>query len=315
MSDDKMRAELAERFRDMSDEELARRYATVDLTPPARELMAAELQARGLALPEIATADDGQDTETQHEDFVEVAALLSMTEAHVLRARLETEGIRAVVADEHLTQAYNIIAPALGGARIRVPVSQREQAREVIARIQAGEYSALLEDVGEQPDLPAMPLEQRLLSAFAQDDDYPATWRGGSPKRLPRPSFNLFACVFGGTWCFFRKLYGLGLVIILLEAALAWGLVVARRHDMLSGIYPLALVYFACLLIAIRLPLGFAANSLYFRKARDTIAQLRAGISDEQALQAALRKRGGISVGGAIAGIVLHLALDALSRL
>lgn len=315
MGDDKMRAELAERFRDMDDEELTLRYATVDLTPLARQLMAAELQTRGLALPEIALADATGDSGTQHEDFVEIAALLSMTEAHVLRARLEIEGIRAVVADEHLTQAYNIIAPALGGARIRVPVSQREQAREVIARIQAGEYSALLDDAGEVPSLPALPLEQRLLSAFAQDDDYPAAWRGGSPKRLPRPSFNLFACVFGGTWCFFRKLYGLGLVVILLEAALAWGLVAARRHGMLSDTYPLALVYFACLLIAIRLPLSFAANTLYFRQARDAIAQLRARFSDEQTLLAALRKRGGISVGGAIAGIVLHFALDALSRL
>ncbi|MFZ6645172.1 RDD family protein [Undibacterium sp. TJN25] len=70
-----------------------------------------------------------------------VAVFGTMLEAEILRARLEADGIPAVVVDGNLVQAYSLIAIAVGGVRVQV---MQEYA------VRAGELVKLLNDGGLQ---------------------------------------------------------------------------------------------------------------------------------------------------------------------
>ncbi|GAB2668734.1 putative signal transducing protein [Arenimonas aestuarii] len=63
-------------------------------------------------------------------------------EAHVLRARLESEGIPATVAgDQHIIANWPL-SVALGGAVLQVPSAYLGQAREIVADYYAGTLQA-----------------------------------------------------------------------------------------------------------------------------------------------------------------------------
>ncbi len=61
-------------------------------------------------------------------------------EAHIVRCRLEYEGIPAFVAFEHHIWAMWSRSVALGGVRVQVPSSCLESARIIVSNISAGEY-------------------------------------------------------------------------------------------------------------------------------------------------------------------------------
>jgi len=62
------------------------------------------------------------------------------TDAYVLKACLESNGVPAVVADAHLVQAYEFLTTAVGGVRVLVPESHFEQALQIHKAFEAGEY-------------------------------------------------------------------------------------------------------------------------------------------------------------------------------
>jgi len=65
-------------------------------------------------------------------------------QAHLLRTRLQAEGIPATVAhDQHIWVNWPI-STALGGAKVQVPGDEIEHAREVMDRCASGEYKAEL---------------------------------------------------------------------------------------------------------------------------------------------------------------------------
>lgn len=69
-------------------------------------------------------------------------------EAHIARAKLESEGIPALVADEHTINMQWLYSNAMGGVRLQVPASAAEQAKEVLAQ----DYSEdLIAEVGDDP--------------------------------------------------------------------------------------------------------------------------------------------------------------------
>ena len=71
-------------------------------------------------------------------------------EAHVLRARLESEGIPATVAgDQHIIANWPL-SVALGGAALQVPTAYLAQAQEIVADYYAGDLQADL--VAEHPE-------------------------------------------------------------------------------------------------------------------------------------------------------------------
>lgn len=54
--------------------------------------------------------------------------------AHLARARLEAEGIRAFLLDEHLLTMDPLIAGAIGGVKLVVAAADAEAAHEVLTR-------------------------------------------------------------------------------------------------------------------------------------------------------------------------------------
>lgn len=79
-----------------------------------------------------------------------VGRYLDPWEAHVLRARLEAEGIPAsVTGDQHIIANWTL-SIALGGVALHVPDACLEQARQIVAAYHAG---ALEEDLlAEHPE-------------------------------------------------------------------------------------------------------------------------------------------------------------------
>lgn len=91
------------------------------------------------------------------DDFVKVAVCGTPTEAYILKGVLESAGLSPQVADANIVQANTWMSPALGGVRVLVPLSQLQQAQEVIAAFNAGAYT-LGEgsaDAVTRPEIPA----------------------------------------------------------------------------------------------------------------------------------------------------------------
>lgn len=71
-------------------------------------------------------------------------------EAHILRARLDAEGIPAtVIGDQHIIANWPL-SVALGGAALQVPSAYLEQAQEIIAAYHAGDFEQDL--IAEHPE-------------------------------------------------------------------------------------------------------------------------------------------------------------------
>jgi hypothetical protein len=85
-------------------------------------------------------------------DLFVVAKCLVPTDAYVLQGCLVAGGVPAVVADANHVQADLLIAPALGGVRILAPAEYLQQAEEILAAYERGDYQLDENtDVGE-PD-------------------------------------------------------------------------------------------------------------------------------------------------------------------
>ena len=133
------RADLEQSFRLLSDEELLRRGASGGLTELAQAVALAEIAARGLSLPAQLEAEP-EPPEEYHGDMRIVARQLTPTEAQIIRSCLRAGGIPADAGDTNLVQAYSLIAPALGGACIRVPEAYVAAAKEAIAAFWRGDF-------------------------------------------------------------------------------------------------------------------------------------------------------------------------------
>jgi len=64
--------------------------------------------------------------------MITVARFSLAIEAHIARAKLESEGIPAFVADEHTVTAQWLYSNAIGGVRLQVPDSCAEEAKEIL---------------------------------------------------------------------------------------------------------------------------------------------------------------------------------------
>jgi Putative prokaryotic signal transducing protein len=85
--------------------------------------------------------------------MITVARYFEPSEAHVVRALLESAGLFATVADEHHVTANYPISTALGGVRVQVPADQVEAAAGLVAAYASGELQRELEvDSGTDPE-------------------------------------------------------------------------------------------------------------------------------------------------------------------
>jgi hypothetical protein len=72
------------------------------------------------------------DSEYELEKLVTVETFASPWEAHLARAALESEGIEAVIADEHFHRLYGPLSSLQGGMRLQVRPELAERAAELL---------------------------------------------------------------------------------------------------------------------------------------------------------------------------------------
>jgi hypothetical protein len=80
------------------------------------------------------------------ERLVTVATFNQPTEAHILKGRLEAEGIPCFLGDEHIIAAQPLYSVAVGGVKLQVTEGDEQEAREMIGRIRRGTSEYILDD-------------------------------------------------------------------------------------------------------------------------------------------------------------------------
>ncbi len=69
---------------------------------------------------------------TMQREWVTIAAFSQPIEAHLARAKLESEGIACMVGDEYLVRVDWFLSNAIGGVKVMVPAWEVERARDVL---------------------------------------------------------------------------------------------------------------------------------------------------------------------------------------
>ena len=143
---------LAEKFRLYGDDELLELLRSGDLTEVAQTVARAELASRGV---DAVSPPEAEPEPTVEGDLVTVARMYNPLEAEMLRGRLESEGVSAMVADTQTAQVNPFYKLAIGGVRVMVPEAYLARAREIVRADARGDY-ALDDgtDVGPPADNP-----------------------------------------------------------------------------------------------------------------------------------------------------------------
>lgn len=87
--------------------------------------------------------------------LVTIATFGEPTEAHILKGRLEAEGIPCYLGDEHIVSVQPFYSVAVGGVKLRVPEGREADARAIVEQVQEGKSEFYLDDDIElAPPLP-----------------------------------------------------------------------------------------------------------------------------------------------------------------
>ncbi|MBI1890568.1 MAG: DUF2007 domain-containing protein [Burkholderiales bacterium] len=285
------RQELAEKFKDDTSDELLDKLRSGNLIALAQEVAKEELKSRGIEYiaPAPSQEDDSQD-QVPWDEFETIATFASTTDAHILQGQLEAEGIPVLMPDSHLGVANSFLLSTFSSIRVQVPKSFAAQATEVVRAIQEGKFAL---DETEQAD---SSIEQSSLSkeealvAFSQDPIWLKIWQRRINKSGMWAGFNPFAAVFGTSWFFYRKMYGWGLILLVVDWLVgsslgAWGF-----------------------WLLVRVPFGFLANIAYFKKAEKAVVAVQAAQVSKDAMVQQLKRQGGISVPGFFFGMAFKVA-------
>ncbi|MEO6590624.1 MAG: DUF2007 domain-containing protein [Pyrinomonadaceae bacterium] len=68
-----------------------------------------------------------------------IATTYEVFEAEFLRNHLEAEGFEVYLADDNIIGAFNLLAPAVGGIKIRVPEEEADEAEEFVEKLRGAE--------------------------------------------------------------------------------------------------------------------------------------------------------------------------------
>jgi hypothetical protein len=149
-----------------------------------------------------------------------------------------------------------------------------------------------------------------------QDEYYMKAWLPLLSATNGGRQFNWAAALFGMIWCFYRKMYGTGLLLIV-GASVIMLVVSVVVMILLPDIdiegKAFTLTTTGVVLLAIRVPLGFLANRIYFRKATRVIKKARIKDLSMNELLEYLRDRGGTSGIGLGVAIAISVAARFLS--
>lgn len=143
--------QLRQRYAEMDDVALTALVQNQGLTESAREVAICELSSRGISLTSKQSSPETEIEFEQNEEMdlhieamdslTEVARFSVPTDAHMLEARLQAEGIPAWATNANTAQALTHLTLALGGVQVMVPSHLLEDARDVMRRLDAGEFA------------------------------------------------------------------------------------------------------------------------------------------------------------------------------
>lgn len=123
------------------------------------------------------------------EKLVTLQTFSSSWEAELARACLETEGIYAVIADEHFFRLYGALSHTLGGLRLQVRPAEAERAAEMLRNRRPVLYLVTEDDLS-----PGEPREADEPVALITIGRYPTPWEAHLAKTLLE-SEGIDACV------------------------------------------------------------------------------------------------------------------------
>lgn len=72
-------------------------------------------------------------------ELITIATSYEVYEAEFLRNHLEAEGFEVYLADENIIGVFNLLAPAIGGIKIRVPETEAEDAQKFVEKLRNSE--------------------------------------------------------------------------------------------------------------------------------------------------------------------------------
>lgn len=72
--------------------------------------------------------------------WVTLTSFSTPLEAHMMRGRLEAEGIAVQIADEHLINADWLMSQALGGVKLQVDAADLARAEALLGELAAAEF-------------------------------------------------------------------------------------------------------------------------------------------------------------------------------
>ena len=152
--------QLLQRYAEMDDGALVALVQKDGLIQNAREIAVNELSSRGITLTQNQSTAEVEIESVKNDEMdldLDAGAMDSLTEAarfmapidaHLLEARLQAEGIPAWATNTNTAQALTHLALALGGVQVMVPSHLLDDARDVMRRLEAGEF-ALHDDYEE----------------------------------------------------------------------------------------------------------------------------------------------------------------------
>ena len=152
--------QLQQRYAEMNDATLVALVQNDGLAQNAREIAINELSSRGITLTqnqsiaEVEVASEKNDEmdldsyASGMDSLTEVARFMVPIDAHILEARLHADGILAWATNTNTAQALTHLTLALGGVQVMVPSHLLEDARDIMRRLEAGEF-ALHDDYEE----------------------------------------------------------------------------------------------------------------------------------------------------------------------
>ncbi len=131
------------------------------------------------------------ETELDLERLVTVETFSSPWQAQLARACLESEGIHAIVADEHFYRLYGALSGTMGGVKLQVRPEEAQRAAELLRTRQPIPEIYLVTEEDARPGTAPEPEEPESLVTVGR---YPTPWEAHLVRTLLE-SEGIDACV------------------------------------------------------------------------------------------------------------------------
>lgn len=127
-------------------------------------------------------------------------------ECHIVKGRLEAEGIPCFVFDENIVWADPFKSVLVGGVKLKVPADRVENAQKIIKSVEDGEFrSEAREDEPEQEAVePNMEIPEKILCPYCGSEN---VRRGYAIDNKWNPLYLILTVLMMAPFPLFRKNY------------------------------------------------------------------------------------------------------------